>query len=195
MDTACAILAGGRSIRMGRDKATAYFQGRPLIRTVFDTVRDVFEDIMIISSMHVTLDGIDAPVIEDIVPVQTPMVGIATALLHANKPRVFVVACDMPYLTRDAIEGLLDARGNAEITIPMVGRYFEPLHAVSNRSCLPHFLRLIGLDQLKISGVFPYVTMHVIKDDPRFRNARGDLVFLNVNTIEELQRVNTDGSV
>lgn len=75
----------------------------------------------------------------------------------------------------------------------MVGQYYEPLHAVYGRSCLPHFLRLIGLDRLKISGVFPYVTMNVIKDDPCFRNARGDLVFMNVNTAEELRQVNTDG--
>ena len=178
---------------MGCDKATADFRGRPLIRIVYDTVSEVFEDILIISSMHSSMDGIDAPVVDDIVAVQTPMVGIATALLHADKPRVFVVACDMPFLTRDAIACLLDAPGNAEITIPMIGQYFQPLHAVYGRSCLPHFLRVIGLDRLKISGVFPYVTMNVVKDDPRFRNARGDLVFLNVNTTEELRCVNPDG--
>lgn len=178
---------------MGRDKATADFRGRPLIRSVYDTVRDLFGDILIISSMHGPLCGIDAPVVDDILPIQTPMVGIATALLHTDKPRVFVVACDMPFLTPDAIACLLDAPGNAEITIPMIGQYFEPLHAVYGRSCLPHFLRLIGLNRLKISGVFPYVAMNVVKDDPRFRNSHGDPVFLNVNTIEELDRVNTGG--
>ena len=178
---------------MGRDKATADFQGRPLIRTVYDTVREVFDDILIISSIHGSLDGIDAPVIDDIIPVQTPMVGIATALLHANKARVFVVACDMPFLTRDAVACLLNAPGGAEITIPMIGPHFQPLHAVYGRSCLPHFLRLIGLDRLKVSGVFPYVTMNVVKDDPSFFNARGDLVFLNVNTVEELKGAHSNG--
>lgn len=189
MDTACAILAGGRSLRMGRDKATTQFQGSTLIRTIFDIVKTVFEDVMIVSSMHAPMDGIDAAIVKDILPVQTPMVGIATALLNSNKPRVFVVACDMPFLTREAIQRLIETPGDAEITIPMIGQYYEPLHAVYNRSCLSHFLRLINLNRLKISGVFPYVTMTVIKDDPCFRNARGDLVFLNLNTIEELQRV------
>ncbi len=177
---------------MGRDKATAQFQGRTLIRTIFDIVKTVFEDIIIVSSMHGPMDGIDAAIVKDILPIQTPMVGIATALLNSEKPRVFVVACDMPFLTREAIRCLIDAPGNAEIIIPMIGQYYEPLHAVYNRSCLPHFLRLIGLNRLKISGVFPYVTTRVIKDDPRFRNVRGDLVFLNLNTVEELQRVKTD---
>ncbi len=178
---------------MGRDKATAQFQGHTLIGTVFDSVKEVFDDVIIVSSMHGSLDGIDAPVIEDILPVQTPMIGIATALLNVNKPRVFVVACDMPFLTRDAIKRLVDAPGDADIVIPMIGEYFEPLHAVYNRSCLAHFLRLIGLNKLKISGVFPYVTMNVIRDDPCFRNPGGDLVFLNINTAEDLQRVDTDG--
>jgi molybdenum cofactor guanylyltransferase len=178
---------------MGRDKATASFQGRTLIKTVFDIAKEVFDDIMIVSSMHGALDGIEATVIEDIMPVQTPMIGIATALLYTNKARVFVVACDMPFLTRDAIECLVDAPGNADIVIPMIGGYFEPLHAVYNRSCLPHFLRLIGQGRLKISGVFPYVTMNVIEDDPCFRNPSGDPVFLNVNTTEDLLRVNTEG--
>lgn len=178
---------------MGRDKATTSIKGRTLIETVFDAVKEVFDDVMIISSMHGSIDGVDAPVIEDILPVQTPMIGIATALLHVDKPRVFVVACDMPFLTRDAIKRLVDAPGNADIVIPMIGEYFEPLHAVYNRSCLAHFLRLIALNKLKISGVFPYVAMNVIRDDPCFCNPRGDLVFLNVNTAEDLQRVNTDG--
>ncbi|MCK9226214.1 MAG: molybdenum cofactor guanylyltransferase [Syntrophorhabdaceae bacterium] len=179
---------------MGRDKATAGFQGGTLIETVFDTVKMVFDDITIVSSMHDSLGGIDVPVVDDIIPVQTPMVGIATALLHSTKQRVFVVACDMPLVSRESIECLIGAPGNAEITIPMVGQYYEPLHAVYSRSCLPHFLRLIGFHRLKISGVFPYVTMNVIRDDPCFRNARGDLVFMNVNTAEELQRANTDPS-
>jgi len=191
VDTACAILAGGRSLRMGRDKATAQFQGTTLIKTVFDRVKTEFDDILIVSSMHGSFDGIDAPIVKDLFPIQTPMAGIATALLYANKPRVFVVACDMPLITGRAIRCLVDAPGNSDIVIPMVGEYYEPLHAVYSRFCLPHFLRLISLDRLKISRVFPYVAMRVINNDPCFRNDHGDLVFTNINTIEELERINT----
>lgn len=180
---------------MGRDKATARFQGVTLIKTVFDTVKGVFDDVLIVSSAHGSFDGIDAPIVKDIVPIQTPMVGITTALLYSNKQRVFIVACDMPFLSPEAIHCVIDAQGNEDVTIPMIGEYYEPLHAVYSRSCLPHFLRLTGLNRLKISGVFPYVKMKVIENDPCFRNARGDLVFSNINTIEELQCINTGGSL
>ncbi len=195
MDTGCAILAGGRSARMGYDKATAGFQGTTLIRAVYDIAREIFDTIMIISSIHGSIDDIDAPIVKDIVPVQTPMVGIATALIYSTNPRVFVVACDMPFLSRNAIRCLIDAPGEQDITIPMVGQYYQPLHAVYSRSCLPHLLRLIGLNSLKISGVFPYVTMKVIKDEPCFHNSRGDLVFSNINTSEELERINAGKSL
>ena len=192
MNTACAILAGGQSVRMGRDKATVKFRGKTLIKTVYENVKNEFDEIFIVSSIHDSFDDIDAPIVRDIVPIQTPMVGIATALIHSDRPRVFVVACDMPFVSREAIHSLINGNEDEDIAIPMVEGYYEPLHAVYSKSCLPHLLRLIGLDRLKISGVFPYVKMRVVSDEECLRDRHGNLVFSNINTIEELRSIDPD---
>ncbi len=191
MEIGCAILAGGRSVRMGRDKATAEFRGAPLIRQVFDTVRQVFDDIMIVSSVHEAIEGVEAPVVSDLLPVQSPMVGIATALIHSVRDRVFVVACDMPFLCVEAIRCLVDEAGGEDITIPMAEGYYQPLHAIYGRSCLAPLLRLIGLNRLKVSGVLPYMVVKAIRDRACYYTPGGALIFSNINTAEELARINS----
>lgn len=191
MDTACAILAGGKSSRMGRDKATAEYQGMSLIGNVYEKVRAVFDDVIIISSRHATIENMEVPIFRDIVAIQSPVVGIATALLYSRKPRIFVVACDMPFLTPEAMQFILDQSRGTDITIPMVGAYYEPLHAIYTRHCLAPLLRLIDRNNLKISNVFPYVTMTVVKDAPCFKRDDGYAVFSNINTREELTHLNT----
>lgn len=190
MNCGCAILAGGRSVRMGRDKATAQFHGAPLVKEVYDRVREVFDDIMVVSSVHGAIEGVDAPLVKDILPIQSPVVGIATALIHSVRPRVFVVACDMPFLSVEAIRCIIaEARGE-DITIPMAEGYYQPLHAMYARSCLAPLLRLIGLSQLKVSGILPYVSVKTVSDRPCFYTKKGSLVFSNINTPEELARGN-----
>lgn len=192
MDMACVILAGGRSTRMGRDKATTAFRGGTLIKRVYDTVKDIFPEILVVSSLHDTIDGVDAPIVKDIVPLQSPMVGIATGLIHSQRPGVFAVACDMPFLSVDAIRYVLAQAGNEDITIPKIGGYYEPLHAIYRRTCLAPFLRLIGLNLLKVAGVFPYVTAKAVDDHPCF-HAGDFLVFSNINTLEALEMIETGG--
>lgn len=193
MEIACAILAGGRSVRMGRDKATTEFRGSPLVKEVFDRVRHVFDDIVVVSSLHDAIEGVEAPVVRDFLPVQSPMVGIATALLHSVKPRVFVVACDMPLLSVEAMRCLVDEAQGEDITIPMAEGYYQPLHAIYRRSCLAPLLRLIGLNRLKVSGILPYVVVKAVKDRPCFYTPEGALVFSNINTPEDLARINGGG--
>lgn len=193
MDTGCAILAGGRSTRMGRDKATAAFGGATLVTQVYERVREVFSDIIVVSSLHEAIEGVEAPVVKDLFPVQSPIVGIATALVHSGKPRVFVVACDMPFLSVEAIRCVVAEAGSEEITIPMTGGYYQPLHAIYSRSCLPHLLRLIGLNRLKVAGILPYVAVKALEDRPCFYREDGSLVFSNINTREELARINAAG--
>ncbi len=192
MDMTCAILAGGRSMRMGRDKATAVFRGGTLIKRVYDTAKEIFPEIIIVSSVHDYIDDVEAPIVKDIVSLQSPMVGIATALMHSKHEGVFAVACDMPFISAEAVRYISLQAADDDITIPRIGEYYEPLHAVYRRTCLSPFLRLIGMNLLKIAGVFPYVSVKAVDDHPCF-HAGELLVFSNINTIEALETANAGG--
>jgi molybdenum cofactor guanylyltransferase len=188
MKMTCAILAGGKSSRMGRDKATIKIGEKSLIRLVYDRAKEVFDDVIIISRRHNTIESIDAPVLKDVVPFGNSMAGIVSALLYSETPYTFVVACDMPFLSTEAFKYMANEATGEDIIIPRTKLGFEPLHAIYNRSCIAHFLRLIGQGRFKVAAVLPFVKVKELNEEPCFlRN--GNSVFTNVNAMSDLSMV------
>jgi molybdopterin-guanine dinucleotide biosynthesis protein A len=186
MDVTCAILAGGKSRRMGRDKATLKLGDRFLINHAYDIARKVFGRVIILSSRHSHFPGIDAPVLPDVLPPSAPIVGIVSALLHASTPYVFVVACDMPNLSEEAFQYMLgEAHGGEDVIVPRTQFGFEPLHALYNRSCISCFLTAIRKNRLKIPDTFCYLSVRELECHPSFQH-KGHPVFTNINTKEDL---------
>jgi molybdopterin-guanine dinucleotide biosynthesis protein A len=180
-----AILAGGRSLRIGRDKASMIFKGKPLIAYVYEIIREIFPKIVVISSHHTTIEGVEAPILKDIIPKKGSMVGIASALLSATTDYVFVVGCDMPFIREEVITYMVDRAHGEDIVIPQTDAGYEPLHALYNRSCLPHMLRAIDLDRIKISDLLPFVSVKVVREEALFMK-NGISTFTNINTEEDL---------
>ena len=193
MDVTCAILAGGKSSRMGRDKATLEVCNKPLIQQVYEKARHVFRKILIVSSQHEQLNGIEAPIVKDIFPFRSSIVGIASALLSANTPYVFVLACDMPFVTAQSIEHVLKEVHGEDIVIPRTRYGFEALHAVYNRSCLSIMLTHIGLQRLKVTDIFPFFSVREVGEHPAFLNKEIS-VFTNINVEEDLSLVQRLGN-
>lgn len=181
----CAILAGGRSRRMGRDKAGLEWGKMSLARHIYDLTRPLFDEFFFVSSHHTRIEGIDAPFIRDALPREGPMVGIVSALMHAESHYVFVLGCDMPFITAQAIRFMIDQVGGEDIIVPRTEKGYEPLHAIYGRSCLSAMLTWIAKGQRRLTGVFPFLTLKVLGDMPVFRRD-GISIFTNINTEEEL---------
>ncbi len=188
MNITCAILAGGSSSRIGRDKATIMINGKSLIRHVFEKIQELFQEIVIVSSNHSGFTDINVPVINDILPVRSPMVGIVSALLYSSNPYIFVCACDMPFLHKKTIKYMVDKIGGEDIIIPKTEKGFEPLCALYNRACIPHMLKSVGCNELKIAGVFPSLNVKILDDNPSFYY-NGNSVFTNINTLKDLNQL------
>ncbi len=170
---------------MGRDKATMTFKGKPLVAHMYDILRELFPKILIISSYHSRIEGVEAPVLQDIVPRRGSMVGIASALLYATTDYVFVVGCDMPFIRKETISYMIEQTRTEDIVVPWTEAGYEPLHALYNRSCLPHMLRAIDFDRMKVSDLFRFLSVKVITDAALFFN-KGVSTFTNINTEEDL---------
>lgn len=181
MSISCAILAGGQSKRMGRDKATISVGQMALIGHVYAKVRSIFDDVFVISSNHDSIEGINAPVFGDVLPHRGPLVGIISALLYSRTPYVFAVACDMPFLDKDLIRSMISEIRGEDIIIPKTVVGYEALHAIYSRYCLSPMLSLIDAGRFRIRDIFPFVNMRAFSVD-RIS------VFTNVNTEEELER-------
>ncbi len=114
---------------MGKDKATIEVCNKPLIQQVYEKARLIFKKILIVSSIHEHFPGIDTPIVKDIFPLRSSMVGIASALLSADTPYVFALACDMPFVTVQSLEHVLKEVRGEDIGTPHTQYGWEALHA------------------------------------------------------------------
>ncbi len=187
MKVSCAILAGGSSTRMGLDKATVIFNGKALIRHVYDIAKGIFDEVMVITKDGRSPEGIPVKIYRDIMPLGSPMVGILTSLIKSSKEYTFVVACDMPFITEESLRCVIGNLKNEDIVVPQTKKGFEPLHAIYGKRCIPFFLKMLDLGFMKIQTVFPFLEVKIVEDNPSFYN-RGTSVFANINTKEELEK-------
>lgn len=147
-DASGAVLCGGRSLRMGRDKAGVVFDGEPLLVRAARRFSEIFPEVLVVGGDGRDRGGLEAlpgvGVLADKVPGLGPLGGVATALEAASRAWVFVVACDMPFVTEDRTdEGLIarlwrEARASprSPAIAPRLGGRAQPLAAFYNRSAL-----------------------------------------------------------
>ncbi len=120
------VLAGGRSLRFGTDKAWFKVRGRPMIERVASTVSTVCSPVLISLGFEThDLPLADVRSVRDRFPGAGPLAGIEAGLSAANTDWVLVVACDMPFITAAALRIVLRARTpstKAVIAIDSTGR-------------------------------------------------------------------------
>jgi molybdopterin-guanine dinucleotide biosynthesis protein A len=101
---------------------------------------------------------------------------------------IFTVACDMPFLRADVARLVIERAEEADVVIPQVGGQLETLHACYGKRCLdPMEVRIRG-GRLKIVGFFEDVRVLEIPEEDVARLAPPEVVFMNVNTPDDLER-------
>lgn len=133
------LLAGGKSTRMGRDKAGVLIHGQPLWQRQLATLRALLPHELFISGKP---DGPYASagveILADNFPGLGPLAGVEAALRRARHPLVLVLAVDLPAMTADFLSILVrHAAASATGCVPVDDRGFQPLAAVYPRTCLP----------------------------------------------------------
>ncbi len=171
---------------MGRDKATLRLGADSLVKRAFDTARQVFDEVFIVSSLHPAFEGVEAKVYPDILPLKGSLVGIASALLYARHPYVCVLACDMPLLSAPALRYMVSRVGGEDVIIPRTEKGYEPLHAIYGRACLAPMLRALGRQRMKVLDLMALLSVKVLEPDPVFVRD-GESIFMNLNTERDLE--------
>jgi molybdopterin-guanine dinucleotide biosynthesis protein A len=145
-----AILAGGLASRFaGADKGALLVDGRTIFDRQVAELSSLTDDVLVVRAADVARAG-DTPrigprVIADLVPGCGPLGGLHAALSEARGDAVFVVACDMPYVTAPFIAYLFSLAREVDIVVPQTERGYHPLCAVYTRACLdPAAARLAG---------------------------------------------------
>ena len=186
------IMAGGDSRRMGQDKANLQLGGRTLLQSVFATLQPLFPEVIV--SVRQPRPEIDLPQVCDDPAYSGPLAGLAAALAQASSPWIFVVACDMPFITPAVIEYLALQRVDCQAVVPMVGGYPQPMAAFYATGCLKvvqdildsngkHSM-LAPLEMLKVCYVSEAQMLSV---DPQLRS------FFDLDTPQDVARAMKQG--
>ena len=133
------VLAGGRSSRMGRDKALLPYRGTTLVGHVARAVQEATGAVALIGD-PARYGRLGYPVYPDKLPGCGPLGGIYTALTISSTDWNLVVACDMPGISVDVLRALLGSAsesGGACVIAMGPGGEPEPLCAVYHKRCLP----------------------------------------------------------
>ncbi|HIE12244.1 MAG TPA: molybdopterin-guanine dinucleotide biosynthesis protein B [Desulfotomaculum sp.] len=188
MQVTGAVLAGGKSSRMGEDKAFLLVDGRPLIERVVAALREVFPEVMIAGDPEV-YGGLAERVVPDIVPGVGPIGGIHTALAFASHELVFVAAADLPFADGEVARYIVQRAEGFDAAVPCIGGRLEPLFAAYRKTCRDAVLRCINEGRYRtVSFLGDVKVCYLTEPDFSWRhNFRR--VFLNVNTPAEARRL------
>jgi molybdopterin-guanine dinucleotide biosynthesis protein A len=183
------IQAGGKSTRMGGEpKALLELGGRRIVERVLDAIAPVVDDVLIVTNTPELYGFLGLPMVADVYPDHGSLGGIFTGLGAARGEAAFTVACDMPFLHPEVARLVVERAGEGDVVIPRVGAQLETLHALYAKACLPSIETRLKAGRLKIVGFFEDVRVVEIDEAEVARHRAPDVVFMNVNTPEELAR-------
>src|SRR5262249_1984463 len=128
------------------------------------------------------------PMVSDVYPDHGSLGGIYSGLGAASGEAAFTVACDMPFLRPDVARLVIDRAGQGDVVIPRVGDQLETMPARDAKRCLGPIEAGLRAGRLKIAGFFEDVRVVEVGEEEVARVADPALVFMNVNTPDELER-------
>lgn len=179
------ILAGGKSTRMGMDKGLMLLNDQPIIQHVIDQLQRVVNTVIIVSN-NVEYKKFGCEVVEDVLKDVGPAGGIYSALHHSTDKKNFVVSCDMPFITADAIRFMIDHADTSEITLPLHNENLEPLFGVYSKQCLPKWKLLIEKGIVKLQDLTKHFNLLKITVDGN--KIFDEMLFMNLNTQEDFEK-------
>jgi molybdopterin-guanine dinucleotide biosynthesis protein A len=185
-------LAGGRGLRLGRNKALELLDHQTFIRRTVETLSALGTEIIVVTGLHNQELGIEninhVRVVLDAFPGRGPLVGVYTGLLNSRTEKNLVVACDMPFLNPNLIRHMSEIASGYDAVVPRLGDEIEPLHSVYGGACLAETEKLLGAGVYSVSELFKRVNVRYIEGPEIDRFDPQHLSFFNINTETELER-------
>ena len=179
------ILAGGKNSRMGTDKGLLEVEGRRIIDRIISSLQPEVDQIIIISNGD-NYEYLGYEVYSDIVKDCGPMGGIYTALSMSPSEKNIILSCDMPFITKEAIQYILEDSDDCDIVIPECYGNFEPLCAMYAKTCRNTFHQLLARGEWKLKDALKYFQIKKVECNDLLN---ADIVFSNINTRKEYQNI------
>lgn len=186
------ILCGGKSSRMGTSKAHLQFGAETLLQRIVRIMGEVLDPVVVVAASGQELPDLNSKVMvcTDKNEGQGPLEGLAGGLkaLQERCDAVFLSSCDVPFLKKEFILGMVEALGESRMCIPRTEGFFHPLASVYRVDVLPDVLQLLGEKRLRPFYLLEKVKGKII-EEAQLKQFDPDLFSLkNLNTPEDFQK-------
>ncbi|BCR03706.1 hypothetical protein DESUT3_07750 [Desulfuromonas versatilis] len=182
------ILAGGRSRRMGRDKACLEIDGQTLFSRTREMLCSVFDQVLI-GGDRPDLATAQIPCVSDIYP-GSALGGLHGALSAARTPWIFAVPCDLAHPDPELVRFILARKDGWDVVVPRSPAGLEPVFALYHKNCLGPMERMLARGDFRIYDFYHQV--HVRYLDSETLPAGWARALRNLNTPEDLRRMSKE---
>jgi molybdopterin-guanine dinucleotide biosynthesis protein A len=183
------VQAGGKSSRMGENKALISLSGQPLIQRVIERVKPIAQELFVVTNNISDFSFLGVNTVNDTIPGKGALGGLYTAMDISNNDYVAVVACDLPFVNRDILLKGLDLliQSGADVAIPKTGKdFYEPLHAIYRRNtCKNAVYQAIMQNQWRVISWLSHVNVIEMELTLCRELDPSGLAFFNLNTMED----------
>lgn len=183
------ILAGGKSSRLGKDKAMLKLDGKcMMLWSIACKLATISNEVIIATDgrRYQDLDDIKVRWAADVYPGAGSLVGLYSGLKEARSNFALVVACDMPFVNLELLRYMISLPRDYAILLPKIGSGVEPLHAIYSKECLPHIENLLEMGHKKIRDLYPRVRIRYLSEEEIDKYDPWHRSFFNINTPQEL---------
>ena len=184
------VLAGGKSRRLGADKALLSFDGVPLLQTVVQRVAEVCPRVIVAVDHpgRYRRLALSATFVADASPGLGPLAGLQAGLRACGTPHALVVACDLPFLNVELLRHMAALPRAYQALVPRSGGRDHPLHAVYARSCLAEVDALLATGGGSMRQLLDRLDVQRLDEGDLQRFDPDGLSLLNLNEKPDLER-------
>ena len=182
------ILVGGKSRRMGQDKAFMDVSGKPLFERVLDVFAANFTRIILVGDRAERFASYALPIHADIYP-GSSLGGLYTGLFRADTDAILVSSCDLPFPSSAVLRHLCSLADGYDAVVPKTVCGLEPLFAVYSKNCLEPMQAMLDAGILSILDLLPQINVRYVDDAELAVISTTENAFLNLNTPADYQAV------
>ncbi len=143
-DITGVVLAGGKSERMGTNKSLLTLGGITVIERVVNLMKGLFSTTILITNQPEEYSFLKLPMFEDIYKSIGPLAGIHSALTNSTTEKNFIISCDIPMMTADVIEYLVEFPSIKPITITRADNFIQQLCGIYSKSLLAEIEKIVN---------------------------------------------------
>jgi molybdenum cofactor guanylyltransferase len=189
MKAAAIILSGGKSSRMGTNKALLKLNEKTTIERMVDILKIYFDDIILVTNDRESYQFLGVKMVSDHYPGKGPLAGFHAGLIASEYDVNFIVACDMPFMSGELAATLVNMIDHHDALVPVINGKMQTLCAVFQKKSVTKIEECIENGRLPIKHLLDHLNVLYVteKELQAYTNIDMERVFFNMNHPHEYE--------